>query len=104
MIPLVLSGGNGTRLWPLSRKQFPKQFHALTGDLTLFQQTLKRLEGCVDEAPMVVCNHQHRFVVNEQLRALGMDATASCLSHLAAILRQRWRWPPCSCWPTGVTN
>ncbi|MFN3581269.1 MAG: mannose-1-phosphate guanylyltransferase/mannose-6-phosphate isomerase [Pseudomonas sp.] len=74
MIPLVLSGGNGTRLWPLSRKQFPKQFHALTGDLTLFQQTLKRLEGCVDAAPMVVCNSQHRFIVNEQLHDLGKDA------------------------------
>lgn len=79
MIPLVLSGGNGTRLWPLSRKQFPKQFHALTGDLTLFQQTLKRLEGCVDESPMVVCNRQHRFVVNEQLSELGMDAYAVLL-------------------------
>lgn len=67
MIPVILSGGSGSRLWPLSRKQFPKQFLALTGEHTLFQQTLERLVFDGIEAPIVVCNKDHRFIVNEQL-------------------------------------
>ncbi|MHC8370369.1 mannose-1-phosphate guanylyltransferase/mannose-6-phosphate isomerase [Pseudomonas sp. MDT1-85] len=73
MIPVILSGGSGSRLWPLSRKQFPKQFLALTGEHTLFQQTLERLvlEGM--DTPIVVCNKEHRFIVNEQLSARNLD-------------------------------
>jgi len=67
MIPVILSGGSGSRLWPLSRKQFPKQFLALTGKETLFQQTLERLVFDGMESPIVVCNLDHRFIVNEQL-------------------------------------
>ncbi|AQZ94188.1 mannose-1-phosphate guanylyltransferase/mannose-6-phosphate isomerase [Halopseudomonas phragmitis] len=74
MIPLILSGGNGTRLWPLSRKLFPKQFHALTGDHTLFQQTLLRLDLPGVESPLVVCNCEHQFIVEEQLDNIGMRA------------------------------
>jgi mannose-1-phosphate guanylyltransferase / mannose-6-phosphate isomerase len=74
MIPLILSGGNGTRLWPLSRKQFPKQFHALTGEQTLFQQTLSRLRLPGIEPPLVVCNSEHRFIVDEQLGQIKMRA------------------------------
>lgn len=74
MVPLILSGGNGTRLWPLSRKQFPKQFHALTGEQTLFQQTLSRLRIPGIEAPIVVCNSEHRFIVDEQLRKMKIRA------------------------------
>ncbi|MGV8888217.1 MAG: mannose-1-phosphate guanylyltransferase/mannose-6-phosphate isomerase [Pseudomonas sp.] len=73
MIPVILSGGSGSRLWPLSRKQFPKQFLALTGEQTLFQQTLERLVFEGMDTPIVVCNKEHRFIVNEQLAARKLD-------------------------------
>ncbi|KTC37729.1 mannose-1-phosphate guanylyltransferase, partial [Pseudomonas sp. ABAC21] len=73
MIPVILSGGSGSRLWPLSRKQFPKQFLALTGEHTLFQQTLERLVFEGMDAPIVVCNKDHRFIVNEQLSARKLE-------------------------------
>ncbi|MDE2036899.1 MAG: mannose-1-phosphate guanylyltransferase/mannose-6-phosphate isomerase, partial [Pseudomonas sp.] len=73
MIPVILSGGSGSRLWPLSRKQFPKQFLALTGEHTLFQQTLERLVFDGMDAPIVVCNKDHRFIVNEQLAARKLE-------------------------------
>ncbi len=72
--PVVLSGGSGTRLWPLSREKYPKQLLALTGEDSLLQATLRRLEGVVDAnsaSPMVVCNEEYRFVVAEQLRVIG---------------------------------
>ncbi|MBF0463045.1 MAG: mannose-1-phosphate guanylyltransferase/mannose-6-phosphate isomerase [Magnetococcales bacterium] len=77
IIPVILSGGSGTRLWPLSREAYPKQFLALFGDRSLFQATLDRLRGVSDcGPPMLVCNEQHRFLVAEQLRVLGVtDAT-----------------------------
>ncbi|MBT1445092.1 mannose-1-phosphate guanylyltransferase/mannose-6-phosphate isomerase [Shewanella sp. JM162201] len=67
MIPLILSGGTGTRLWPLSRKLFPKQFHALTGEHSLLQQTMLRLGSVELQAPIVVCNSEHHFIASEQL-------------------------------------
>ena len=73
MIPVILSGGSGSRLWPLSRKQFPKQFLALTGEHTLFQQTLERLVFEGMDTPIVVCNKDHRFIVNEQLAARKLE-------------------------------
>ena len=78
-VPVILSGGSGTRLWPLSRKNLPKQFLALSGDSTLFQQTVKRARGLGDvSAPTVVCSEEHRFLVAEQLRELKV-AGASIL-------------------------
>lgn len=80
--PVILSGGSGTRLWPLSRRAFPKQFHALLGEQTLLQQTAERaasVEGCEVLAPLVVCNEAHRFMVAEQLRARGHAAAAILL-------------------------
>ena len=74
MIPLILSGGSGSRLWPLSRKLYPKQFLALTGSETLFQQTLGRLAIEGISKPIVVCNEEHRFIVSEQLAAVGNEA------------------------------
>lgn len=69
MIPVILSGGSGSRLWPLSRALFPKQFLALHADITMLQDTLRRLNGLANvAAPMVVCNEEHRFIVAEQLR------------------------------------
>ncbi|MDE3735861.1 MULTISPECIES: mannose-1-phosphate guanylyltransferase/mannose-6-phosphate isomerase [Pseudomonas] len=74
MIPVILSGGSGSRLWPLSRKLYPKQFLALAGEHTLFQQTMQRLGGEGIERPIIVCNQEHRFIVNEQLAGIGMTA------------------------------
>ncbi|MCE0462113.1 MULTISPECIES: mannose-1-phosphate guanylyltransferase/mannose-6-phosphate isomerase [Pseudomonas] len=74
MIPVILSGGSGSRLWPLSRKQFPKQFLALTGEHTLFQQTIERLVFEGMDTPIVVCNKDHRFIVNEQLSSRNLEA------------------------------
>ena len=74
LTPVILSGGSGTRLWPLSRNNLPKQFLALSGDSTLFQQTVRRA-GALREAaaPIVVCSEDHRFLVAEQLRELKVD-------------------------------
>jgi len=70
LTPVILSGGAGTRLWPLSRELYPKQLLALTGERTLIQQTALRLEGLSAAAPVVVCNEAHRFLVAEQLREI----------------------------------
>lgn len=73
MIPIILSGGSGTRLWPLSRKMYPKQFLSLLDDETMLQRTLQRLEGLEHAAPTVVCNDEHRFIVAEQARQIGIE-------------------------------
>lgn len=74
VLPVILSGGAGTRLWPLSRELYPKQLLALVGEQTLFQQTILRLKGLADVLPpLVVCNEEHRFLIAEQLRQLGLD-------------------------------
>ncbi|MFK5950138.1 MAG: mannose-1-phosphate guanylyltransferase/mannose-6-phosphate isomerase [Methylococcales bacterium] len=74
MIPVIMSGGSGTRLWPLSRKHKPKQFLALFGENTMFQETLHRLEGLDEiQSPIVVCNNDHRFMVAEQTHELGIQ-------------------------------
>ena len=69
LIPVVLSGGAGTRLWPLSRELYPKQLLPLTAAHTMLQETVRRLDGLDTGAPVVVCNEAHRFLVAEQLRA-----------------------------------
>ncbi|MDF3932603.1 mannose-1-phosphate guanylyltransferase/mannose-6-phosphate isomerase [Pseudomonas citronellolis] len=79
MIPLILSGGSGSRLWPLSRKQHPKQFLALAGERTLFQQTVQRLAIDGVGRPLVVSNEEHRFIVSEQLAEIGVAPQAILL-------------------------
>jgi len=79
LTPVILSGGAGTRLWPLSRELYPKQLLALTGEHTLLQQTLLRLGGLPAAAPIVVCNEAHRFLVAEQLRQLAVVPQATLL-------------------------
>jgi len=74
--PVVLSGGSGTRLWPLSREKYPKQLLPLIGEDSLLQATLRRVDGMAGvelAAPMVVCNEEYRFVIAEQLRLLGKE-------------------------------
>lgn len=72
IIPVILSGGSGTRLWPLSRALYPKQYLAFSGKLTLLQSTVKRLEKVADTGPVFcVCNEEHRFIVAEQLKEVS---------------------------------
>ncbi len=74
LIPVILSGGAGTRLWPLSREMYPKQFLPLVGDRTMIQDTALRSAGLPEvTAPVVVCNEAHRFLVAEQLRQVGIE-------------------------------
>ncbi len=82
LVPVILCGGTGTRLWPLSRASYPKQYWALAGsdDTTLLQQTQQRLEGLPQLAPpLLVCNEDHRFIVAEQMRQIGVDPAAILL-------------------------
>ncbi|HZO22098.1 MAG TPA: mannose-1-phosphate guanylyltransferase/mannose-6-phosphate isomerase [Steroidobacteraceae bacterium] len=79
LTPVILSGGAGTRLWPLSRELYPKQLLALTGERTMLQQTALRLSGLPAVAPIVVCNEAHRFLVAEQLRQLHIEPRAVVL-------------------------
>jgi mannose-1-phosphate guanylyltransferase/mannose-6-phosphate isomerase len=80
IFPVILSGGAGTRLWPLSREGYPKQLLALTSKQTMLQETALRLAGIAGaKPPIVVCNESHRFTVAEQLRALGVGASAILL-------------------------
>jgi len=79
LTPVILSGGAGTRLWPLSRELYPKQLLALTGERSMLQQTALRLDGLGAATPIVVCNDAHRFLVAEQLRQLGIEPRATLL-------------------------
>lgn len=72
LTPVIMAGGSGTRLWPLSRESFPKQFLALDGQASMLQQTLTRLQGLGAASPLVVSAEQHRFLVAEQLRQLNV--------------------------------
>ena len=82
LIPVILCGGTGTRLWPLSRASYPKQYWPLSGngEATLLQQTQQRLQGLDDlEAPLLICNEDHRFIVAEQMRQIGVEPNAILL-------------------------
>ena len=84
MIPVILSGGSGSRLWPLSRALRPKQFLGLTGEQTLFQMTLQRLTRLVDPLrPIVVANDDHRFLVADQCLQMGVTPKALLLEPVA---------------------
>ena len=71
ILPVIMAGGSGSRLWPLSRQLFPKQFLPLVGEHTMLQETCARLDGLNHQAPMVICGEDHRFTVAEQLRVLS---------------------------------
>jgi len=80
MIPVILSGGSGTRLWPLSRGQYPKQFLPLVSEHTMLQETMLRLSGVAElQAPIAVCNEDHRFMMAEQLWEIGTRPAAIIL-------------------------
>jgi len=87
VVPVVMAGGSGTRLWPLSRAGFPKQFLVLSGSTSLFQQAVSRLQGLADaqiavEPPLVVGNEEHRFLVLDQMRELKCEPAAVLLEPL----------------------
>src|ERR1700709_2386441 len=73
IIPVILSGGSGTRLWPVSRKSFPKQFWPLISGKTMMVETALRASSPAFTAPIIVTNQDHRFVVAEQLREAGIE-------------------------------
>ncbi|MCP9849522.1 mannose-1-phosphate guanylyltransferase/mannose-6-phosphate isomerase [Cyanobium sp. Morenito 9A2] len=85
LVPVILCGGTGTRLWPLSRASYPKQYWPLSGqgEETLLQQTQQRLEGLPGLAPpLLICNEDHRFIVAEQMRQIGIEPAAILLEPL----------------------
>ena len=82
IIPVILCGGTGSGLWPLSRASYPKQYWALYGESeeTLLQQTHKRLQGLSDLIdPLLICNEDHRFIVAEQMRQINVEPSAILL-------------------------
>ncbi len=98
--PVILSGGSGTRLWPLSRDLYPKQLLSLIGPESLLAATARRVSGDGFAGPVIVCNKEHRFLVQEQLEAIGITPeaiiiepvarnTAPAIAAAAALLRER---------------
>ena len=83
MIPVILSGGSGTRLWPLSREAFPKQFLNLLGECSMLQATWERVAPLATGAPIVVAGEDHRFMVAEQLREAGCEGATILLEPVA---------------------
>ena len=79
VVPLILAGGAGTRLWPLSRELFPKQFHAIFGERSLLQNTLLRARAVSETPAIIVCNEDHRFLVAEQCRGIDLGWTSLIL-------------------------
>lgn len=71
LLPVIMAGGTGSRLWPMSRELYPKQFLRLSGTCSMLQETLQRLKDMQSREPVVICNEDHRFIVAEQLRQIG---------------------------------
>ena len=83
LVPVILAGGSGTRLWPLSRPLYPKQFLSLVGDRSMLQETLRRLQGLTEEPPLILCNEEHRFIVAEQCRQANAQPASIILEPVA---------------------
>ncbi|WP_137181699.1 mannose-1-phosphate guanylyltransferase/mannose-6-phosphate isomerase [Roseomonas sp. AR75] len=83
IVPVILSGGTGTRLWPLSREGYPKQFWPLAAGRTMLQETAGRAQGPRFAPPVVVCSEPHRFLVAEQMREIGLDGAQVVLEPVA---------------------
>lgn len=83
VLPFILCGGAGTRLWPISREAFPKQFHKLVGSESLFQQTCRRFPGPLFGNPCIIANRQHRFLIAEQLEEISLTQASIILEPIA---------------------
>jgi mannose-1-phosphate guanylyltransferase len=83
IVPIIMAGGFGTRLWPISRHHYPKQFHNLVGERTMLQDTVLRLEKLGTALPLLICNDEHRFLASEQLRQIGVEETPILLEPVA---------------------
>ena len=97
--PVILAGGSGTRLWPMSREQHPKQLIGLLGEDSLLQSTTRRLDGLaagypVAEQLVVVCNEEHRFTTAEQLRSLGVRTCLAKPFDVEGLLALVQRYAP----------
>ena len=79
IIPVILSGGIGSRLWPLSRDFYPKQLLSLVSDKSLLQETVLRSSGTIFDPPLVICNEEHRFIIAEQFREINIIPSAIIL-------------------------
>ena len=75
VLPIIMCGGAGTRVWPESRETMPKQFIALIGPASTFQQSIQRVDDPLFETPIVITNRDYRFLVREQLEEIGAQAT-----------------------------
>lgn len=73
ILPVIMAGGTGSRLWPLSRELYPKQFLTVTGEQSMLQQTVARLTDIEHRAPVLICNEEHRFIAAEQMRLAGFE-------------------------------
>lgn len=85
ILPVIMAGGTGSRLWPMSREFFPKQFLSLHGEKSMLQETVSRLNGLDAAEPLVICNELHRYLVAEQLRQINRLANNIILEPLAVI-------------------
>lgn len=79
LLPIIMAGGSGSRLWPLSRTLYPKQFLSLTSSNTMLQETIYRLNDIEHTAPLLICNEEHRFIVAEQLRNASIKSSGIIL-------------------------
>lgn len=109
ILPVILCGGSGTRLWPLSRERYPKQFLQLGSSHSLLQETLLRLETDSHQPALLICNEEHRFICAEQVRAIGYQPggiilepqgrnTAPAIALAALKARSREKIPSCWFW------
>jgi mannose-1-phosphate guanylyltransferase/mannose-6-phosphate isomerase len=87
--PVILSGGSGTRLWPLSRSHYPKQLLPLTSDLSMLQDTAQRFRDERFGQPLILCNEDHRFIIAQQLRDMDITPDRIVLNRLGATPHRR---------------
>ena len=91
VLPVILSGGSGTRLWPLSRDSLPKQFLPLFSEISLFQETIRRvksIEGFEILDPLIICNYEHCFLVKDQLKQINSPLKLTLDSNLQYLIRE----------------